>query len=162
MLLQVSVKSSLNSLLIKVLRLLLQWSNHNVYFKLWDLGQCQFSLRIIFSFLKHKLCGVEGLTYKLFIQKISRRRRRVNRKATCLYFAVIDTEKDVYPLNYICVLPKSFDGHNHFCRLFKEPIKTAVKLLTSSKKEYNDFEFKEEIDHRLRLIKNIKHLPLFA
>ena len=63
-----------------------------------------------------------------------------------------------YPLNYVCLLPKNIvlppdsPKTTVFHKLFQEPMKTAVDLLLSARKEYQDLYIQQEIDSRIAKI----------
>jgi hypothetical protein len=74
-------------------------------------------------------------------------------------FVVIDLDRSrEYPLNFVCILPKQIkenDGHHtKFERRFgDESLELAKKLLRRSLKAENDWEIKEAIRERLKLLK---------
>lgn len=74
-------------------------------------------------------------------------------------FAVVDLDRsEEYPLNFVCILPKQIkenDGHHtKFERRFgDESLELAKKLLRRSLKAENDWEIKEAIRERLKLLK---------
>jgi hypothetical protein len=74
-------------------------------------------------------------------------------------FAVVDLERSKeYPVNFVCILPKQIkaNGRNYtrFERKFgDESLYLAEKLLKRSLKAENDWQVKEEIRERLKLLK---------
>jgi hypothetical protein len=74
-------------------------------------------------------------------------------------FVVVDLDRSKeYPLNFVCILPKQIkenDGHyTKFERRFgDESLELAKKLLRRSLRAENDWEIKEAIRERLRLLK---------
>ena len=74
--------------------------------------------------------------YKLLIKKrILKNRRWVKETDKVLTFSVIDLEKGTFPFNFMYNLPKNFFNKSDFSKLFVDPIKMAVELLTVAKKE---------------------------
>jgi hypothetical protein len=93
--------------------------------------------------------------YKLLVKKrIPRKGRWIKETDKVLSFSVIDLEKGTFPFNFICILPKTCFNKSDFSKVFVDPIKMGVKLLTVAKKEYGDLVIQREIDFRLSLIKS--------
>ncbi len=93
--------------------------------------------------------------YKLLVKKrILKNRRWVKETDKVFTFSVIDLEKGTFPFNFICNLPKTCFNKSDFSKLFVDPIKMAVELLTVAKKEYDDLAIQQEIDLRLSLIES--------
>jgi hypothetical protein len=93
--------------------------------------------------------------YKLLVKKrILKNRSWVKETDKVFTFSVIDLEKGTFPFNFICNLPKTCFNKSDFSKLFVDPIKMAVELLTVAKKEYDDLAIQQEIDLRLSLIES--------
>lgn len=91
--------------------------------------------------------------YKLLVKKrFPRKGRWIKETDKVLTFSVIDLEKGLFPFNFICILPKTCLSKSDFSKVFVDPIKMAVELLTVAKKEYGDLAIQQEINLRLALI----------
>jgi hypothetical protein len=92
---------------------------------------------------------------KLLVKKrIPRKGRWIKETDKVLTFSVIDLEKGPFPFNFICNLLKTCFNKSDFSKVFVDPIKMAVELLTVAKKEYGDLAIQQEIDLRLSLIES--------
>jgi hypothetical protein len=91
--------------------------------------------------------------YKLLVKKrLPRKGRWIKETDKVLTFSVIDLEKGTFPFNFICILPKTGFSKSDFSKVFVDPIKMAIELLTVAKKEYGDLAIQQEINLRLALI----------
>ena len=98
-------------------------------------------------------------TYKLLIQKRYQGNPPwVKEIHFLLYFSVVDLDKGNFPLNYVCNLPRTSFTQTHFSKLFKDPFKIAVELLTAARKEYRDLDIQQEIDCRIAIIQQVEYL----
>jgi len=91
-----------------------------------------------------QLCIFRGKSPKYFFDKQS------------VHFAVIDQDKtEVYPANFICILPQHMSlialDSSIFSRIFKERrIEMAKKLLKDALQTESDPQIKKAITERLR------------
>ena len=73
-------------------------------------------------------------------------------------FAVVDLDKAKdYPLNYVCLLPKSLDrGHksaSKFLEIYgKDSYQIAIELLTNAFKGEADVKVRDDIEKRLKAL----------
>jgi hypothetical protein len=71
-------------------------------------------------------------------------------------FSVVDLDKaKTYPLNYVCLLPKTFDkvhkSPNRFLEIYGEKSKQiATELLTKALMVEDDVKVRDEIEKRLK------------
>lgn len=73
-------------------------------------------------------------------------------------FAVVDLDKsDIYPFNFVCVLPLlnyAEKNNSNFSKKFgKQNLLIAQKLLTQALSSESDPELKAEIERRLKMLK---------
>ncbi len=102
------------------------------------------------------------VNYQLLIQKRHNKARHEQTQGKfSLSFVVIDLDKGVFPLNFVCVLPKTwsntYTGNGTYSKYFPDRITGllfAKQLLMKAEKEYTDPEIHEEINSRLLKIEH--------
>lgn len=94
---------------------------------------------------------------KLELEILKRNPKRTSRSTQENAFIVVDFDKaKEYPQNYVCQLPKTIErtgSSKRFVEIFGEKSRqTAINLLSDALERETDFQIKEEIEKRLKVL----------
>ena len=90
--------------------------------------------------------------YRLYITK-TKARTYAKDGSFRFTFSVLDMEKGMYPLAWVCTFPKNYNS-GFFKSVFaslasNNPLEFAYELLTAALQQHDDIEIRQEINNRL-------------